>query len=98
MLVRLQRLAEAPPVVLAIEDAHWADSSSRDLLAFLIRNQRALDAVLIIVTYRSDELHRTHPLRPLLAEMDRIDWVQRMDLAPVCPREAHELGTHIPRD
>ena len=54
--------------------------SSRDLLAFLIRNQRALDNVLIVVTYRSDELHRTHPLRPLIAELDRIEWVERLDL------------------
>jgi DNA-binding CsgD family transcriptional regulator len=95
ILVLLERLAEASPVVLAIEDAHWADSSSRDLLAFLIRNQRALDAVLIIVTYRSDELHRTHPLRPLLAELDRIDWVQRMDLPRLSRREASELATQI---
>ena len=57
----------APPVVLVIEDAHWADRSSRDLLTFLIGNQRALSGLLIVVTFRSDELHRTHPLRPLLA-------------------------------
>ena len=67
-------------MVLVIEDAHWADRSTRDLLAFLIRNQRALDGLLIIVIYRSDELHRTHPLRPLLAELDRISWVARMEL------------------
>ena len=36
--------------------------------------------MLIVVTYRSDELHRTHPLRPLLAELGRIGWVQRIDL------------------
>jgi DNA-binding CsgD family transcriptional regulator len=95
ILVLLERLAEVSPVILTIEDAHWADSSSRDLLAFLIRNQRALDNVLIIVTYRSDELHRTHPLRPLLAELDRIAWVQRMDLPRLSRREASELATQI---
>ena len=67
----LEHLAEAGPVVLVIEDMHWADQSTRDLLAFLIRNQGSLDGVLILVTYRSDDLHRTHPLRPLLAELDR---------------------------
>ena len=66
------RLAETSPVLLVIEDAHWADRSTRELLAFLIRNQQALDGLLIVVTYRSDELHRTHPLRPLLAELDRV--------------------------
>ena len=39
MLLLLERLAEAGPVVLVIEDVHWADRSTRDLLAFLIRNQ-----------------------------------------------------------
>jgi DNA-binding NarL/FixJ family response regulator len=95
ILVLLERLAESSPVVLAIEDAHWADSSSRDVLAFLIRNQRALDNVLIIVTYRSDELHRTHPLRPLLAELDRIGWVRRMDLPRLTRREASELAAQL---
>ena len=70
MLLVLERLAETGPVVLVIEDMHWADQSTRDLLAFLIRNQASLDGVLIVVTYRSDDLHRTHPLRPLLAELD----------------------------
>ena len=55
-----------------IEDAHWADPSTRGLLAFLIGHQQALAGVLIVVTFRSDELHRTHPLRALLAELARI--------------------------
>ena len=85
MLVLLERLADAGPVVLVIEDAHWADRPTRDLLAFLIRNQQVLDGLLIVVTYRSDELHRTHPLRPLLAELDRVDWVTRMELGQAVP-------------
>jgi predicted ATPase len=68
VLILLERLAEAGPVVLVIEDLHWADRSTRDLLAFLIRNQPSADGVLIVVTYWSDELHRAHPLRPLLAD------------------------------
>jgi ATP/maltotriose-dependent transcriptional regulator MalT len=95
VLVLLERLAEPAPVILVIEDAHWADRSSRDLLAFLIRNQRALGRVLIVVSYRSDELHRTHPLRPLIAELTRIDWVERMDLPRLTRREAGELVGRI---
>jgi hypothetical protein len=72
VLGALEHLAQLSPVVLVIEDAHWADRSSRDLLTFLIGNQRAISGLLIIVTFRSDELHRTHPLRPLLASLDRI--------------------------
>ena len=85
VLVLLEQLADASPVVMVIEDAHWADRSTRDLLAFLIRNQRALDGLLIVVIYRSDELHRSHPLRPLLAELDRIGWVTRMELGQAVP-------------
>ena len=95
VLVLLERLAEPTPVILVIEDAHWADRSSRDLLAFLVRNQRALGHVLIVVSYRSDELHRTHPLRPLIAELTRIDWVERMDLPRLTRREAGELTGRI---
>ena len=85
MLTLLERLAEAGPVVMVIEDAHWADRSTRDLMAFLIRNQQALDGVLIVVSYRSDELHRTHPLRPLLAELTGSAGSTRMELRRLCP-------------
>jgi len=95
MLTRLEHLAEAGPVVLIIEDAHWADPSTRDLTAFLIGSQQVLDGVLIVVTYRSDELHRTHPLRPLLAELGRLSWVERMELPRLGRLQADELVAHI---
>ena len=95
MLLLLEHLAEAGPVVLVIEDMHWADQSTRDLLAFLIRNQQTLDGVLIMVTYRSDDLHRNHPLRPLLAELDRIGWVTRMDLGRLTRLGTGQLAAQI---
>ncbi|MGP7998989.1 MAG: helix-turn-helix transcriptional regulator [Streptosporangiaceae bacterium] len=95
VLILLEQLAETGPVLLVIEDAHWADRSTRDLLAFLIRNQRALDGLLIVVTYRSDELHRTHPLRPLLAELGRISWVRRMELGRLSRRNTGQLVTRL---
>jgi ATP/maltotriose-dependent transcriptional regulator MalT len=95
VLVLLEQLADEAPVVLVIEDAHWADQSTRDLLAFLIRNQGALDRLLIVVTYRSDELYRTHPLRPLLAELDRISWVTRIELGRLSPADTGELATRL---
>jgi len=95
VLLLLARLAEAGPLVLVVEDMHWADRSSRDLLAFLIRNQPTLDRVLIAVTYRSDELHRAHPLRPLLAELDRIGWVTRMALGRLTRQDTGRLVTQI---
>jgi DNA-binding CsgD family transcriptional regulator/tetratricopeptide (TPR) repeat protein len=96
----LERLADERPVVVVVEDAHWADRSSRDLLAFLIGYQRTLRGVLMLVTFRSDELHRTHPLRPLLAELARIDWVERAELPRLTRGQAEELATavlgHVP--
>ncbi|BFU46164.1 helix-turn-helix transcriptional regulator [Krasilnikovia sp. MM14-A1004] len=73
------RLAEARPLVLIIEDLHWADRSTRDLIAFLVRSAR-LPRVLIVATYRTDELHRGHPLRPFLGELDRVRGVHRLEL------------------
>jgi tetratricopeptide (TPR) repeat protein len=66
----LDRLGQRRPVVLVIEDAHWADRSTLDLLIFLIRMARQ-ERLLILATYRSDELHSQHPLRTALAELDR---------------------------
>ncbi|WP_345458862.1 helix-turn-helix transcriptional regulator [Actinoallomurus oryzae] len=79
MLALLERLAERRPLVLVVEDAHWADRSTRDLLVFLLRNLLHT-AVLVIVTFRSDELHRGHPMRPVIAELERFEGVIRLDL------------------
>ena len=75
----LRRLSDEAPVALVLEDLHWADSSTRDLLRFIVRNARD-SKFLIIGTYRSDELHRRHPLRPLLAELGRLEGVDEIEL------------------
>jgi DNA-binding CsgD family transcriptional regulator/tetratricopeptide (TPR) repeat protein len=81
VLTLLGRLSEIAPLVLVIEDLHWADRSTRDLLAFLVRTLRG-GRVALVASYRSDELHRRHPLRPLLAELVRIPDLERVELAP----------------
>nr|SBO98875.1 Putative LuxR-family transcriptional regulator [Nonomuraea gerenzanensis] len=91
----LERLAEERPVVLIVEDAHWADRSTRDLLTFLVRYQRTAARLLIVVTYRTDELHRNHPLRPLLAELGRVEWVSRAELRRLTRKEAVALAAGI---
>ncbi|MEV0383724.1 AAA family ATPase [Nonomuraea sp. NPDC050643] len=91
----LERLAEERLTMLVIEDAHWADRSTRDLLSFLVRYQRTAGRLLIVVTYRTDELHRTHPLRPLLAELGRVEWVTRAELRRLTRREAVALAAGI---
>ena len=81
VLSLLMRLSELAPLLLVVEDVHWADRSTRDLLAFLIRTLRG-GRVALVASYRSDELHRRHPLRPLLAELVRVPDLERVDLAP----------------
>jgi DNA-binding CsgD family transcriptional regulator/DNA polymerase III delta prime subunit len=77
----LDRLGQRRPVVLVIEDAHWADRSTLDLLIFLIRMARQ-EHLLVLVTYRSDELYSGHPLRTALAELDRSWHLEHVELAP----------------
>ncbi|WP_052770480.1 helix-turn-helix transcriptional regulator [Streptomyces sp. CNQ-509] len=76
----LERLAAGRTVVLALEDLHWADRSTRELLGYLVRSVQGARLV-VLMTYRSDDVHRRHPLRPFLAELDRLRSVQRLELA-----------------
>jgi tetratricopeptide (TPR) repeat protein len=78
LLGLLTRLSEQTPVALVVEDLHWSDQSTRDLLAFLVRNLRR-NRVLVVATYRSDE-PRTVRLGPWLAELDRGGPAQRLQL------------------
>jgi len=79
VLALLERLAGRSPTVLVVEDLHWADRSTLDLLAFLVHNLQA-GALLLVLTYRSDELHRRHPLQPLLAGLDRSGRAERLEV------------------
>ena len=79
VLALLTDLSADRPVVLAVEDLHWADRSTRDLLSFLVHNT-VEECLLLLCTFRSDELHRRHPLRPFLAEHERLTWVERVEL------------------
>jgi DNA-binding CsgD family transcriptional regulator/tetratricopeptide (TPR) repeat protein len=75
----LERVAAERTVVVALEDLHWADTSTRHLLAYLFRTLRT-GRLVVLATYRSDDIHRRHPLRPLLAELDRLRTVRRVEL------------------
>ena len=78
----LAELAAARPVLLVLEDLHWADASTRDLVTFLSRMLHR-DRVAMIGTYRSDDLHRRHPLRPVVAELLRLPSVISVELGPL---------------
>ena len=78
VLALMERLAGRSPTLLVVEDLNWADRSTLDLLAFLVHNLQA--ALLLVLTYRSDELHRRHPLRPFLAGLDRSGRAERLEV------------------
>ena len=79
VLATLGRLAEIEPVVLVVEDLHWADPATRDLVAYLVRQIRT-ERIGLVMTFRADELHRRHPLLPWLAELERTGRVERLEL------------------
>jgi DNA-binding CsgD family transcriptional regulator len=82
------------PLVLVLEDLHWADASSRDLLRFLVARLRS-EAVLLVASYRADDLHRRHPLRPVLVELGRHPRVERIDLPPFTDDELRAFTTAL---
>src|SRR4051812_1802435 len=86
----IQRLAARKPVLFVIEDLHWADPGTRETLTYLVRNLRS-DPASLLITYRSDELHRRRPLLPWLAELERTGRVQRVDVGRLRPAVTREL-------
>jgi len=86
----VQRLAATTPLLWVIEDLHWADRSTRDLVAYLATSLRS-GRVLLVGTFRSDELHRRHPLRGLLGELARNRRVVRLELPRFSRAELAEL-------
>ncbi|HEU4948662.1 MAG TPA: AAA family ATPase [Kribbella sp.] len=80
------------PTVLAIEDVHWADDATLDVLRYLVRRIGQLPVVLIL-TYRDDELDREHPLRQLLGLVAGSDRTRRLPLRRLSPEAVRELST-----
>ncbi|KOV58039.1 LuxR family transcriptional regulator [Streptomyces sp. NRRL WC-3618] len=94
----LAAVTEVAPLLLVLEDLHWADQSSRDLLRFLLSRgvlQGSAGApghrLAVFASYRADDLHRRHPLRPLLAELVRLPAVERLELRPMADPEVARL-------
>ncbi|HET8777348.1 MAG TPA: AAA family ATPase, partial [Candidatus Limnocylindria bacterium] len=90
----IERIAADTPTVIALEDLHWSDRSTRDLLRFLVRNLTN-GQVMLIGTYRTDELDERHPFLALLAELGRSGRVERFELARFSPGEVHDQLTGI---
>jgi len=86
----LADLGRQAPLLLVIEDVHWADRSTRELLSFLFTRQVGTP-VAVVASYRSDDLHRSHPLRTTLSEWGRLATVSRMQLGPLDDHQMRAL-------
>ena len=85
----LHRLGRGRPIVWFIDDGHWADRSTRELLGLLARTLRST-RMLLVVTYR-DDLPAVHPWRALLAGLVRLPTVSEVTATPLLRAEAVEL-------
>ena len=79
IVATVARATHQSPTLLIVEDVHWADPGTRDALAHLVRRLRT-DRLALLMTFRSDELHRRHPLLPWLADLQRSGRVTRLDI------------------
>jgi len=93
--VLLETLSRDLPIVLVIEDLHWVDAATLALLRFLLRSLGS-SRLLVVLTYRSDDVTRGHPLRGFLSEIERDRWVERRELSRLTETEVRALvGTLI---
>jgi class 3 adenylate cyclase len=86
----LREAAERDPLVLVLEDLHWADKSTLLLLKHVLARSQGMRA-LIIGTYRDSDLHRDHPLAAVLADLRREEGVERLAIGGLGQQQIAEL-------
>ncbi len=90
-LALARELRSAPPMLLVLEDLHWADEATLDVFTLLVRRAEAVPA-LVVGTYRDDGLENAHPLRRVLGELATTTDVRRLKLAPLSPDAVGQLA------
>jgi DNA-binding NarL/FixJ family response regulator len=90
----LERLSAEAPLVAVVEDVHWADVPTLDLLRSLLRTLRS-GRVLMVLSYRTDDVGRGHPLQPVLVELDRAREVRRIDVRRLSAEQVIEQVQRI---
>jgi DNA-binding CsgD family transcriptional regulator len=92
-----ETIGDRQPLLLVVEDLHWADQSTRDLISFLFgRGFRA--PVALVGSYRSDDLHRRHPLRRQVTTWARMNGVERIQVEPLGGADVRRLVQHLHPD
>jgi eukaryotic-like serine/threonine-protein kinase len=90
VLTLLTMLAAQMPLLLVVDDAHWADSSSLNLLRYLARRGRGLP-LLLVLTYREVELNEARGLNELLFDLQRERLATRLKLKRLTPEQTRDL-------
>ena len=90
----LERLSSQQPVVVIIEDLHWADAATLDVLRFAARVLQT-GRLLLVLTYRTDDVGRGHPLRAFLAELERNRRTSRILLARLSATEVRAQAAEL---
>ena len=91
----LDELERGPPTLVVLEDMHWADDATLDLLKFLGRRIQRTHT-LLVVTYRDDEVGTRHPLRFVIGELPRVH-VRRQRLSALSESAVAELASRAGR-
>jgi DNA-binding CsgD family transcriptional regulator/tetratricopeptide (TPR) repeat protein len=86
-----RELQASAPAVFVLEDVHWADEATLDVVRLLARRIEAVPG-LVVVSYRDDELAPTHPLRIVLGELTRSQAVGRVRLFALSPAAVARLA------
>jgi DNA-binding CsgD family transcriptional regulator len=86
-----RELQARAPTVFVLEDLHWADEATLDVLRLLIRRVKTVPC-LIVASYRDDELAPTHPLRIVLGELATNQAIRRLKLAALSPAAVAHLA------
>jgi DNA-binding CsgD family transcriptional regulator/tetratricopeptide (TPR) repeat protein len=87
----MRELQTHKPTIVVLEDVHWADEATLDVLRLLARRVEAVPA-LVLATYRDDGLDHAHPLRLVLGELPTGQAVGRVQIAPLSPTAVAELA------
>ncbi len=88
----LLRLLRSPGLsIVVLEDIHWADEATLDVLRLVARKVESVPA-LFVASYRDDELDRSHPLRLVLGELATLPAVNRLRLTPLSPAAVETLA------
>lgn len=90
-------LLAAAASVTVVEDAHWADEATLDLLLFIGRRVSDLPAM-VIVTYRDEEIGRDHPLRRILGDLATVRSVRRLSVPSLSRSAVVTLAEPLGRD